>query len=117
MKNHITVEGIKLYAYHGCLEEEGMIGGEYIVDVYMQIDFMEAADKDDLLLTIDYCTVFNICREQMAIRSKLIEHAGKRIFDTLIKTFPQLIHAKVVVTKLVPPMHGPVDKVSIVIES
>jgi len=117
MKNHITVEGIRLYAYHGCLEEEGIIGGEYIVDVYMQIDFMEAAAKDNLLLTIDYCTVFNICKAEMAIRSKLIEHAAKRIFDALTETFPQLIYTKVVVTKLLPPMHGPVDKVSVVIES
>lgn len=116
MKNHITIEGVRLYAYHGCLEEEGMIGGEYIVDVYMQTDFLEAAATDDLNLTIDYCTVFNICREEMAIRSKLIEHVCKRIFDTLRATFPQLIHTKVVVTKLLPPMHGPVDKVTVAVE-
>jgi len=117
MKNHINVEGVRLYAYHGCLEEEGKIGGEYIVDVYMQTDFAEAAKTDDLLLTIDYCTVFNICREEMAIRSKLIEHVGKRIFDKLESTFPQLLHTKVVITKLLPPMHGPVDKVSVIIEN
>lgn len=116
MKNHITVEGIKLYAYHGCLEEEGRIGGEYIVDVYMQIDFLKAAVTDDLLLTIDYCTVFNVCKEEMAVRSKLIEHVGKRIFDKLEKLFPQLLHLKVVVHKLLPPMNGPVDKVSVIIE-
>lgn len=116
MKNHITIEGVRLYAYHGCLEEEGKIGGEYIVDVYMQTDFSEAAKTDDLNLTIDYCSVFNICREEMAIRSRLIEHVCKRIFDKLRATFPQLIHAKVVVTKLLPPMHGPVDKVTVAIE-
>jgi dihydroneopterin aldolase len=117
MKNHITIEGIRLYAYHGCLEEEGKIGGEYIVNVYMQTDFMEAAQTDELLQTIDYCTVFNICREEMAIRSKLIEHVAKRIYDKLLNTFPQLLHTKVVVVKLLPPMHGPVDHVSVAIES
>jgi dihydroneopterin aldolase len=117
MKNHITIEGMRLYAYHGCLEEEGKIGAEYVVDVYMQTDFMEAAIKDDLNLTIDYCTVFNICREEMAIRSKLIEHVCKRIYDKLKLTFPQLVYTKVVVNKLLPPMHGPVDKVSVAIES
>lgn len=116
MKNHITIEGVRLYAYHGCLEEEGKIGAEYIVDVYMQTDFMEAAQTDDLALTIDYCAVFNICREEMAIRSKLIEHVCKRIYDKLLTTFPQLLHTKVVVTKLLPPMHGPVDKTTVAIE-
>ena len=33
MKNHINIEGIKLYGFHGCLEEEGRVGGEYIVEV------------------------------------------------------------------------------------
>lgn len=116
MKNHISIEGVRLYAYHGCLEEEGKVGGEYIVDVYLQTDFMEAAQTDDLNLTIDYCTVFNICREEMAIRSKLIEHVCKRIYDKLQITFPRLLHTKVVVTKLLPPMHGPVDKTCVVIE-
>lgn len=116
MKNYINIEGIKLYAYHGCLEEEGRIGGEYIVDVHMQIDFLQAAIYDDLLLTIDYCAVFNVCKEEMAIRSKLIEHVGKRIFDKLEVIFPQLLHLKVVVHKLLPPMNGLVDKVSIAIE-
>ena len=67
MKNQINVEGIRLYAYHGCLPEETKIGGEYIVDVYMVYDFHEAAVKDDLNLTIDYCAVFNICKEEILV--------------------------------------------------
>ena len=39
----ITVEGIKVYAYHGCLEEESKIGSNYTVDVLMDTDFSEAA--------------------------------------------------------------------------
>ncbi len=117
MKNHITIEGIKLYGYHGCLEEEGKIGGEYIIDVFMQVDFLEAAVNDDLSRTIDYCTVFNICKDEMAIRSKLIEQVCKRIFDKINHTFPNLVHLKVVVHKLMPPMNGAVDRVSVIIET
>lgn len=116
MTNYITIEGINLYAYHGCLEEEGRVGGEYSVDVYMKTDFMEAAIKDDLKLTIDYCAVFEICKTEMAIRSHLIEHVGKRILDKLKLNFSQLIHAKVKITKFLPPMNGPVDKVCVILE-
>ena len=35
---------------------------------------------------------------------------------TVLHAFPKLIETKVKVTKLLPPMNGPVDKVSIVIE-
>ena len=33
MKHKIFVSGIQCYAYHGCLPEEGRIGGHYIVDI------------------------------------------------------------------------------------
>jgi 7,8-dihydroneopterin aldolase/epimerase/oxygenase len=113
--NKILVEGIKVYAYHGCLEEEGKIGTNYIVDVTMETDFTEAAKTDDLKKTIDYVTVYNIVKAEMAIRSKLIEQVGQRIADRLIKEFSTLKKLEVKVTKLNPPMHGDVERVSIVI--
>lgn len=116
MKNFINIEGIKLYAYHGCLEEEAKIGANYIVDVYMQTDFSEAAENDDLSLTIDYCAIYKIAKKQMAIRSKLIEQVCKRIFDEVQERYPEIIKLSVKVTKLLPPMNGNVEKVSVVIE-
>jgi dihydroneopterin aldolase len=112
----INVEGIKVYAFHGCLSEEGKIGGNYIVDVSMKLDFSEAAETDDLTKTIDYVDVYHIVKEEMGIRSKLIEHVGKRILDRLKKKFPQLTNCQVKVTKINPPMNGNVVKVSVVLE-
>ena len=34
----IQVNNIKLYAFHGCLEEESKIGSDYRVDVEVKID-------------------------------------------------------------------------------
>ena len=116
MKQTINIEGVNLYGYHGCLEEEGRVGAEYIVNVNMVVDFSSAAVSDNLTQTIDYCAIYEICKNEMAIRSKLIEHVGKRIFDKVKTTFPQLQHTKVTVIKLLPPMNGNVDRVSISIE-
>lgn len=112
----ILVEGIQLYAYHGCLEEEAKIGADYIVDVTMKTDFSKAASTDNLSDTIDYVRVYQIVKQEMAIRSKLIEHVGKRIFDKLKTEFKSLQTIQVKVTKLNPPMNGNVDRVSIVVE-
>lgn len=113
--NKILVEGIKLYAYHGCMEEEGKIGGNYIVDVTMETDFSEAAETDDLTKTIDYVIVYNIVKKQMAIRSMLIENVGKRIITELKKELQGLIKVDLKITKLNPPMNGNVESVSIII--
>jgi dihydroneopterin aldolase len=116
MMHTIAVEGINIYAYHGCLEEEGLIGGNYIVDVYMQTDFTEAAITDDLSKTIDYCAVYEIAKKEMAIRAKLIEDVAMRIHVAVIKDFARVQKARVRVTKLKPPMNGNVDKVYVEIE-
>ncbi|HQQ94030.1 MAG TPA: dihydroneopterin aldolase [Bacteroidia bacterium] len=117
MKNRIQIEGIQLYAYHGCLEEESRIGGHYTVDVYIETDFMEAAIKDDLEKTIDYCSIYEICKTEMAIRSKLIEQVCHRIFTGIFKAHPRIQALRVKITKHAPPMNGDVDKACVEIES
>jgi 7,8-dihydroneopterin aldolase/epimerase/oxygenase len=117
MTHVIEVSGIRLYANHGCLEEEELIGGQYTVDVYLKTDFTEAAEQDELSKTIDYVTVNRIVEEEMAIRSKLIEHVGQRIITRLKHTFQLLLEVRVTVTKHSPPINGDVDRVSITISA
>ena len=117
MINKINIEGIKLYAYHGCLDEEAKIGANYIVDVYITTDFSKAAVSDDLHETIDYCVIYEISKKQMAVRSKLIEQVCKRIFDEVMSEFQSIKSLRVKVTKLSPPMNGNVEQVSVEMES
>jgi len=111
----INVTGIKLYAYHGCLEEEAVIGANYIVDVCIETDFQKAERTDDLSETVDYVVVYNIVKSQMAIRSKLIEHVAGRIAEVLIRELPEMEKVNVTVTKLNPPMNGDVKEVSVTV--
>ena len=113
--NRIEVNGIKLYAYHGCLKEEGAIGGHYVVDVTVDTDFSVAAETDDLLKTVDYVDVNRIVKEEMAIRSKLIEHVGRRIIER-IKSLNNVESVLVKVTKISPPINGDVNNVAILIK-
>ena len=116
MTHTINIEGIKLYGFHGCLDEEAKIGGHYTVDVYMTTDFTDAATSDDLSKTLDYCTVYEISKKEMGIRSKLIEQVCKRIYDSIRKEFSLLKDLHVRVTKHTPPMNGNVEKVSVEIK-
>ena len=114
--NKIAIEGIRIYAYHGCLDEEAKIGGNYVVDVYLETDFTRAARTDDLSQTIDYCAVYEIVKKEMAQRSKLIEQVADRIQRNIAKTFTAVSKTKVRVTKFNPPMNGNVDKVYVEVE-
>ena len=107
----ITVSGIKLYAYHGCMQEEAKIGSYYEVDVMLESDLSEAAMSDNLTQTVDYVAVNKIVTEEMAIRSKLLEHVAQRIITKIVDNHPEIVSIEVSVAKLNPPINGNVDRV------
>lgn len=117
MKNTIEVSGIELYAYHGCMGEESVLGGKYIVDIALVTNFQKSAESDQLVDTIDYVAVRNIVIEEMGIRSKLIEHVAYRILKRFEAEFEGLISSKIKVRKLNPPIQGVVKEVAVVVES
>ncbi len=116
MKHTVQVNGIKLYAYHGCLPEEGRIGGHYIVNVAVTTDFSASFLSDALSDTVDYVVINKIVKEEMAIRSKLIEHVGYRIIERLKKETIGVQKIRLEVVKISPPINGDVENVAIVIE-
>jgi dihydroneopterin aldolase len=117
MKKHcIEVNNVRLYAFHGCLEEEAKIGSKYSVDVYLETDFSEAAQNDDLSKTVDYVTIHNIVTQEMAIRSKLLEQVAQRIVNQSKTACPTIKKIRVKIAKLCPPINGDVQDVAIIVE-
>jgi 7,8-dihydroneopterin aldolase/epimerase/oxygenase len=117
-KHRIAAQGIKVFAYHGCLPDEKNIGGEFIVDVCVECDFSLAAATDDLKLTVDYCMIFDIVQEQMKIPSKLIEQVAYRITNNIVQTAEQeILGIKVRITKINPPVNGPIENVWVEVEA
>lgn len=111
----IDVNGIRVYAYHGCLQEEAVIGQEYVVDVKIRCDFSKAIVSDDLSHTVDYCTVYEIVKREMKIRSQLIEHVAYRIAGALKKELPTIQKVKVKLTKPAAPLNGSVNEVAVTV--
>jgi dihydroneopterin aldolase len=112
----IEVNGIKVYAYHGCLSEEGRIGGHYRVDVAVEGDLARAERSDKLADTIDYGRITAIVVEEMAKRSQLIEHVAARILGALRTEWPHSFRWRVRLVKEHPPIAGAVDQVVYTLE-
>ncbi|MFT5213390.1 MAG: dihydroneopterin aldolase [Polaribacter sp.] len=111
----IQVNNIKLYAYHGCLDEEAKIGSEYRVDVEVKADLRKSANSDELTDTVDYVHLNYIVKEEMAIRSKLLEEVAQRILNRFFKELRKVKKAKISVSKINPPIGGNVDEVVIIL--
>ena len=117
MRDQINLTGISAIGFHGVFPEERKNGQNFIVDLKLNFDLAPAGESDDLTKTIDYCSVFEICKSQMAIRSKLIEQVCLRIYNQIMASHPSILSLKVKVTKLLPPMNGNVKKVSVEIKT
>ena len=111
----IQVNNIKLYAFHGCLEEEAKIGSWYRVAIEVKADLKKSAKTDNLKETVDYVHLNLIVKEEMAIRSKLLEEVAQRILDRFFKEIPLIKKAKIEVAKINPPIGGNVEEVVIIL--
>jgi len=109
----IQLKNIKIYAFHGCLPEEEKIGSDYIVNLSVKANLDKASKSDELTDTVDYVLLQKIVAEQMAIRSKLLEHVGKRIIDKILLEVSQVNYIKIMVAKVNPPIDGDVELVSV----
>jgi dihydroneopterin aldolase len=112
----IALEGMEFYAKHGFYEEEEIIGGEYVVDVFITTQVDRAAVSDDLSETINYETVYLICKAVMKQPTKLIETVAKRIALNLKNQFRNMSELRVKVTKKNPPLGGKVAAASIEVD-
>ena len=111
----ITVEGIKVFAYHGHLPEEAVLGGYFIVNVWVVSDTTEVEKTDNLNDTVDYVKITEIVKEQMVIRSDMIEVPAKRIVDAILP-LNKVQKVKVEVEKIEPPIDAIFDKISVTTE-
>ena len=113
----IRLQNIRIFANHGCLTEEEKIGSDYIVNLEVTANLSKAAKTDELSDTVDYVQLQKIVREQMAIRSKLLEQVGQRIIDEILRDIQLVDAVKVRVSKINPPIGGDIAEVSVTMTS
>ena len=109
----IKLKNIRTYSYHGCLQEEGIIGSDYAVDLEIKADLTKSCVSDDLHDTVDYVLLNTIVVDEMAIRSHLLEHVAHRIITKVFEAIPLVTKVKIGVSKINPPIGGDVELVTI----
>ena len=115
-KSRILIEDLKIFAKHGVIQEENVVGTYYLVNLEIEANIWKASQTDALEDTINYAEINEIIHQEMAIPSKLLEHVIGRIFSKLEQNFPQITAMKIKLTKVNPPMKGEMKGVSIEME-
>lgn len=98
------LDNLRIYAYHGVLQQERKVGAYFLIDLSLTYHFTQAMMTDDLQHTISYADVYKIVKEEMKIPSQLIEHVAGRIIKHLCDVYPSLTEIKLRILKENPPM-------------
>ena len=100
----IYLDDMRFYAYHGVMEQERLVGGEYCVSLAVEADLTEAVRTDDVANTVNYAALYEVVKSEMAVPSKLLEHVAGRIGRRALDMFERITTLTIRVTKLNPPM-------------
>ena len=111
--SYILLKEIRCYAYHGVAPQENLIGNEYIIDLKLKVNISKAAQTDEVADTVNYAEVHHVIMTEMAVPSKLLEHAGGRIVEKLFQQFPTIQEIDLRLSKRNPPMGADIESAGI----
>lgn len=115
VRDHLLLQGMEFYGYHGDIDAERALGGRYSVDVEIGADLLAAGRSDALADTLDYVRLFQLVREVVENRQyRLLEALAQAIADELL-TQPRASSVRVRVAKQ-PPLRGGFSRFAVDIE-
>jgi len=109
LSSKVYLRNVRFHAFHGVLEQERIVGNDYLVSVVLDYDFSSALETDDLRGTINYAEIYEVVRREMEQPSKLLEHVAGRIGKRLLEAFPAIQKIQLSITKVNPPMGADSD--------
>ncbi|MDO4695774.1 dihydroneopterin aldolase [Porphyromonas sp.] len=100
----IRLERVVVYARHGVMAHETLVGNQFHVTLEVLFDASKAMLDDKLTGTVNYAELYELIQEEMSTPSKLIEHAAWRVLLRLEREYPMITEALIEVEKNAPPV-------------
>ncbi len=105
----ILLQGIRLEGLHGATDDERSMPQLLEVDLVVELEMRAAGASDDLVDTVDYGPLVEICRRVVETGSyRLLERIAGVIADAVLAT-PGVLACTVRVRKLAVPIDADLD--------
>lgn len=106
----VGLEGIKFNAAIGYFEEERIYKNNFLVDVSVLFTQNDVTQTEDLSQTVDYGLLYEICKQEFAKESLLIETVAQQILDKILSDFSFIEEAQIKIRKLNPPIKAQIQQ-------
>lgn len=103
-KSYILLHNVCFHAYIGVGEQERSVGNAYMVNLKIEYPLANSLSTDSVEDTLNYASVYQLLKEEMAIPAKLLEYKAGMIAKKLFDTFTLIASLEIKITKLNPPM-------------
>ena len=104
VKSTIVLDDVRIYAYHGVMEQERRVGGWYSVSLRVHYNITRALENDNVDDTLNYAQLLDVVKKEMSVSSNLVEHVAGRIAKAVYTAFDGVGCVEVKLLKLNPPM-------------
>lgn len=99
----VSIDDIRLFAFHGLYPEERILGNWYTLDVLVESE-SQPNFSDDIANTIDYSQIYAICKQVMANPVDLLETVAETIAQQIRAELMEEVAVLVQISKENPPM-------------
>ncbi len=101
----ISLKDILIKAYHGVYAEEGILGGDFVVN--LEVRYLPAKEViTDLKDTLNYEKLFQMVQERMKQPTALLEQIVMKLTNSILEKFPEVDFCRVHIEKRNPPIEG-----------
>ena len=111
--DHLSIKGLEIFANHGVLKEENILGQKFLIDIEIYFDLKKAAQNDDISLSVNYAEV---CQKTVDFFKEntfsLIETASLKTGEMIMTSFPLIEKLDIEVKKPWAPIGFSVEYVS-----
>ncbi len=110
----IFIKGLKVFAYHGCNDEEKQNGQNFYIDSDIHMDMSKAAATDNLNSTVNYAKICKFINKYLTEnRFDLIEAAAFSTAEALLIEFPRIKAVNLTMHKPEAPLSVSFDDVGV----
>ncbi|MCM5552672.1 dihydroneopterin aldolase [Pleomorphomonas sp. NRK KF1] len=114
MSDHIRVHRIAVFARHGLLPEEAVIGQRFFISLDASVDTRAAGASDDLTKSVSYAEMADVVVDIATTRRfNLLEALAEAIATDILAAFPLVEAISVLIEKPSAPVPHVLDTVSV----
>jgi dihydroneopterin aldolase len=99
----VSIDDIRIFAFHGLYPEERVLGNWYTLDVLVESE-SQPNFSDDIANTFDYSQIYAICKQVMANPVDLLETVAETIAQRIKTDLSDQVSVLVQISKENPPM-------------